>query len=463
MVKDLTHGSPLKCILAFAAPMFLGMLFQQVYNMVDTMIVGKFLGLEPLAGVGSTGSLYFLVIGSCTGICSGFAIPVAQAFGARDDQSVRRYVTNGIWLSVALSVILTTLTVCLCRRMLTLMNTPTEAFEYAYMYIVIIFAGIPTTFLYNLTSSIIRALGDSRTPLVFLTLSSVANIVLDLLFIMSFNMGVAGAALATVISQLMAGVGCTIYMMRKFEILKMRKGDWKMRGHEIKGLCAIGLPMGLQYSITAIGSVSVQTAVNSFGSIAVAGVTAAHKLYSIISCPQEALGATMATYAGQNIGAGKIERVKQGLIQACLVGIGASILTLIAVLLWNQPMLTLFLDAGETQALACARLFIIISTAGFPLLTLVCAVRFTIQGMGYSTFAMIAGVLEMIARCFVAFGLAQWFGFTGVCFSNVCAWIAADAFLVPAFIHCRKVVVRSPLYGGPRKWSENDGESAAAQ
>ena len=180
--------------------MFLGMLFQQVYNMVDTMIVGRFLGLEPLAGVGSTGSLYFLVIGSCTGICSGFAIPVAQSFGAQDDSSVRRFVTNSVWLSAALSVVLTTLTVCLCRNMLTLMNTPEEAFEYAYMYIVIIFAGIPTTFLYNVSSAIIRALGDSRTPLIFLIISSLLNIALDLVFILLCNMNVAGAALATVIS-----------------------------------------------------------------------------------------------------------------------------------------------------------------------------------------------------------------------------------------------------------------------
>lgn len=463
MVKNLTHGSPLKCIMSFAAPLFLGMLFQQVYNMVDTMIVGKFLGLEPLAGVGSTGSLYFLVIGSCTGICSGFAIPVAQAFGAQDDSAVRRFVTNSIWLSAALSVILTTLTVCLCRNMLTLMNTPEEAFEYAYMYIVIIFAGIPTTFLYNVSSAIIRALGDSRTPLIFLIISSLLNIVLDLLFIIVCGLNVAGAALATVISQLVAGVGCAIYMMRKFEILKMRPGDWKPRKPEMKNLCAVGLPMGLQYSITAIGSVSVQSAVNSFGSIAVAGVTAANKVYSIISCPQEALGATMATYAGQNIGAGKIERVNKGLIQGCIVGIGVSIATLICVLFWNQPMLTLFLDAGETEALSYARRFMIVTTSGFSLLTLVCAVRFTIQGMGYSKFAMIAGVLEMFARCFVAFGLSNWFGFPGVCFSNICAWIAADAFLVPAFIHCRKIVVNSPMYGGPRKWDENEGSATAQQ
>ena len=461
MVKNLTEGSPLKCILGFAAPLFLGLLFQQVYNMVDTMIVGRFLGLTPLAGVGATGSLYFLVIGSCSGICSGFAIPVSQAFGANDHTAVRRFVTNSIWLSIGFASVLTAITVWQCRNMLTLMNTPEEAFEYAYMYIVIIFAGIPTTFLYNISSSVIRALGDSRTPVAFLILSSLLNIGLDLLFIVTFNMNVAGASLATVISQLVAGVGCSIYMMRKFEILKMQPGDWKMRPSNMKNLCAVGLPMGLQYSITAIGSVAAQTAVNSFGSIAVAGVTAANKVYCILCCPMDAIGGTMATYAGQNIGAGKIERVNRGLKQASIVGICISVVLFFAALLFNKPMMMLFLDAGETEALSYASRFLLVTTAGFPLLTLVNSVRFTIQGMGYSTFAMIAGVLEMCARCFVAFCLSRWFGFSGVCFSNVCAWIAADSFLIPAFLHCRRVVVSSPIYGGPRVWKECDDKSTA--
>ncbi len=456
MVKSLTQGSPIKCIIGFAVPVFLGLLFQQVYNMVDTMIVGKFLGMMPLAGVGSTGSLYFLVIGACNGICSGFSIPVAQAFGAGDRESLRRYYTNGVWLSIAIAAVLTTLTVALCRDMLALMNTPPEAFEYAYMYIVIIFAGIPTTFLYNLSSSIVRALGDSRTPVIFLIMSSLMNIALDLVFILVCSMNVAGAALATVLSQLASGIGCWIYMVKKFDILRPQRGDWHIRNRAVKQLCAAGLPMGLQYSITAIGSVSVQSAVNSFGEIAVAGVTAAGKVNGILCCPQDAIGATMATYAGQNIGAGKLERVNRGLKQASILGMAISALTFAAALIWNQPMLTLFLDASETQALEHARRFMLISTAGFPLLTLVNSVRFTIQGMGYSTFAMLAGVLEMVARCFVAFVLARVFGFAGVCFSNVAAWLAADLFLIPAFFYCKKRVVSSPLYGGPRVWKQEE-------
>lgn len=459
MVKSLTEGSPIKCILGFALPVFLGMLFQQVYNMVDTMLVGQFLGLEPLAGVGSTGSLYFLVIGSCSGICGGFAIPVAQAFGARDSTSLRRYVTNGVWLSVAFAAVLTALTVSLCRGMLTLMNTPPEAFEYAYMYIVIIFAGIPVTFLYNLTSSIMRALGDSRTPVVFLMLSSVMNIALDLVFILWCGLGVSGAALATVLSQLVSGTCCLIFMARRFELLKMQPGDWQPRARALRTLCAAGLPMGLQYSITAIGSVSVQTAVNSFGGVAVAGVTASNKVTAILACPQDAIGSSMATYAGQNIGAGKLERVSRGLFHTCIVGIAIALLMYTAALLWHTPMTQMFLSADETEALEYARRFMLVTTAGFPILTLVNCVRFTIQGMGYSTFAMLAGVLEMAARCFVAFGLARWFGFSGVCFSNVCAWLAADLFLIPAFFYCKKRVVHSPLYGGPKN-SMPDGVQA---
>lgn len=456
MEKSLVKGSPLKCIISFAVPVLFGLLFQQLYNMVDTMIVGHFLGLNPLAGVGSTSSLYFLVIGSCTGICGGFAIPVSQMYGANSLDELRRYVANGIWLSVGLAAVLTTLTVSQCRNLLNLMNTPAQAYEYAYMYIVIIFAGIPTTFLYNISSSIIRALGDSRSPVVFLVISSIINIALDLLFILVLNMNVAGAALATVLSQLISGTICTVFMMRKFSVLRMTRDDWRPRITLMRRLCAAGLPMGLQYSITAIGSVSVQTAVNSFGEIAVAGVTAANKVYNILCCPQDALGATMATFAGQNIGAGRLDRVTKGLRAACITGFACSLLMLAVVLTSGRALAGIFLNANETQALDYAQQFMRVTASGLMLLTIVNCFRFTIQGMGYSTFAMLAGVLEMIARCFVAFGLARWFGFSGVCFSNICAWFAADCFLIPAFFSCRKRVSSMATFGVPRSWKRTD-------
>ena len=331
--KDMTVGSPMKLILGFAFPMFLGLLFQQFYSMVDTMIVGKLLGVNPLAGVGSTGSLNFMVIGFCTGVCNGFAIPVAQMFGAKKEEDLRRYVANCTWLAIAFSVILTGFVVIFCDAILHLLNTPEEIFSYAYDYILIIFWGIPFTFLYNILAGIIRSLGDARTPVIFLALSSILNVILDLAFIILFGMGVEGAAYATVLSQAVSGVICLIYMVKKFPILRISGQEWKIRPVYMKKLCAIGIPMGLQYSITAIGSLIIQAAVNGLGAAVVAGVTAAQKLYSFVACPIESLGGTMAPYSGQNAGAGKLERLGQGVRAASICGFIYSGVALVLVLL----------------------------------------------------------------------------------------------------------------------------------
>lgn len=444
-MKDLTVGTPFRCIMEFWFPVFLGTLFQQFYNMVDTMIVGKYLGLNQLAGVGVTGSLSFLVIGFCTGICSGFAIPVAQAFGAKNERDLRRYVTNSAWYCLAISVVLTVATVLLCRRMLVWMNTPEAAFEYAYWYIVIIFAGIPFTVLYNMVSGIFRSLGDSKSPVVFLIASSVLNIGLDLLFIPGMGMGVEGAAIATILAQAVSGIAGLLYMIRKFSILRMKKGDWIPSGAYLKTLTVVGLPMGLQYSITAIGSIVLQTAVNSFGEVAVAGVAAANKVYALIACPLEAMGNTMATYAGQNMGAKRLDRISRGLYQSTLACLVLSVVTFVLVVLFGNQLAMLFINGDELEALSYAYKYTLLSTAGFPLLTFVLTVRFTIQGMGFSAFAMTAGVLEMAARCVVALALPAQFGFTSVCLANACAWIAADIFLIPAFFYCRKRLERRAL------------------
>ena len=273
MTKDMTKGSPLRLILGFAFPMLLGMLFQQFYNLVDTMIVGKTLGVSALAGVGATSSINFMIIGFCMGICSGFAIPVAQQFGAGKYSELRKYVFNGYVCSAVFAVVMTILSVVFCAPILRLLNTPDDIFMHAYNYIVIIFAGIPTVFLYNIVSGIIRSLGDSKTPVYFLVLSSVINIALDFILILYVKMGVAGAGVATVVSQLIAGVGCTIYMYKKFDILKGTKQEKVISKKHISNLCFIGVPMGLQYSITAIGSTILQAAVNGLGSSYVAAMT----------------------------------------------------------------------------------------------------------------------------------------------------------------------------------------------
>ena len=442
MTKDMTKGSVLKLIISFAIPMFFGMLFQQFYSIVDTMIVGKLLGVVPLAGVGSTASLNFMVIGFCSGVCNGFAIPVAQMFGARNDSDLRRYVAVSTWLCIGFAVVLTTGVSLACKPILQLMHTPEEIFDYAYIYILIIFLGIPFTFLYNILAAIIRSLGDSKTPVVFLALSSVINIVLDLVFIIVFHMSVEGPALATVISQAVSGLVCLWYMKKKFPVLKLSRDDWRFRKRHAAILCKMGIPMGLQYSITAIGTLVIQAAVNSLGANVVAGVTAAQRINAFITCPVESLGQTMAPFAGQNAGAGQTDRIRKGLISASLCGFGASILLLVLVIFTGKNLALLFLDSAQTEIIDYAYRFLLFSSGGYCLLTLVNTVRFSIQGMGFSGLAVTAGIMEMGARTFAGLCLAKWLGFTGICMAHPLAWICADAFLIPAFIHCKRKLDR---------------------
>ncbi len=438
LTKDMTTGSPMKLILGFATPLLFGFLFQQFYSVVDTIIVGQFLGLEALAGVGSTGSVNFMIIGFCMGVCNGFAIPVAHKFGARDYSGMRQFIANSIWLSGIFSIVMTAAVVLLCRNILTWMNTPEDIFEYAFVYIVIIFWGIPASYLYNLLSGIIRSMGDSRTPLMFLLLSSVLNIGLDLLCILVFNMGIAGAAIATVVSQLISGVLCLFYMKKKFEILEISKEEWKVNYSHMKVLCGMGVPMGLQYSITAIGGVILQTSVNSLGSVAVASVTAAGRVSLFFSSPFDAMGSTMATYGGQNVGAKKLDRLGQGLRACSLLGIGYALVSFVVLFFFGNYFIALFVNDGGAEIMEGARQMLLTMSAFYIPLAFVNIIRFMIQGMGFSAFAVLAGVCEMVARALAGLLLVPWLGYTGACLASPLAWIFADAFLIPAYVHVRR-------------------------
>ena len=438
MVKDMTNGSPSRHILGFAVPMLFGMLFQQFYNLVDTIIVGKTLGVEALAGVGATGSINFMIIGFCMGVCNGFVIPVAQCFGAKKPADLRKYVFNGYICSIVFAIVLTLASVIFCRRILIIMNTPADIIDHAYNYIVVIFIGIPTVFLYNMVSGVIRSLGDSKTPVVFLVLSSIINVLLDFFLILVCKMGVAGAGWATVTSQLISGLTCLIYMYKKYDILKGDKSERVLDRRFITNLCMNGVPMGLQYSITAIGSTILQAAVNTLGSTYVAAMTAGSKMFNFTCCPFDALGSTMATYAGQNVGAAKIKRLGQGVRSAMIIGSVYSVLSLIALYFTTDYIALLFVNASETTIIALTRQFILASACFYIPLTGVNVVRFCIQGMGFSVFAISAGILEMIGRAFAAIILIPSIGFMGACLASPIAWIAADAFLFPAFIHCAK-------------------------
>ncbi len=453
-VKDLTTGSPMKLILGFMLPLLLGMLFQQFYNMVDTAIVGQFLGINALAGVGSTGSINFLVLGFVQGVCIGFAIPVAQQFGAKDLSAMRKYIGNTIWLATGFAVVLTAATCILCTNILHWMNTPDDVFSEAYDYIFVIFLGIPVTFLYNILSGIIRSVGDSKTPLYFLIISSLLNVGLDVFMIVVLKMGVSGAAWATVISQLVSGLLCLVYMIRRFDILHLNKEELQPDRYYMARLCGVGIPMGLQYSITAIGSILIQTAVNGLGSTYVAAVTAGSKVSQLLCCPFDAMGSTMATFGGQNIGAGKIERVKKGLGACSILGAGYAVIGLGIILLVGRNISMLFINdtngGSVEEILALSQQFLRINGAFYIPLAFVNIVRFLIQGMGFSKIAIFAGVFEMVARGFVALCLVPMFGFNAVCFANPAAWIFADCFLIPLFFHCYQKM-RFEFCGSPQE------------
>lgn len=439
--KDMTTGSSMKLILGFAVPLLMGMLFQQVYSLVDTIIVGRFLGVNALAAVGATGSINFLIIGFCLGLCNGFALPVAQRFGAKDYDGLRKYVGNSAVLSVIIGGTITVLTVVFCRNILQIMDTPADIIDLSYNYIVVIFAGIPATLLYNILSSHLRSLGDSVTPVAFLILSACLNIGLDLLFIVTFHWGVFGASFATVLSQLVSGVLCLVFIIIRFDILHLKRDDWRLDPAYVRNLLVMGLPMGFQYSITAIGSVILQAAVNSLGSIAVASMTAAGKISMFVVCPFDALGSTMATYGGQNVGAGKLERLAKGLRSAVILGAIYSAVIFVVVYFFGENMIQIFLSPTEENAatvLVWAKEFLVINAAFYFPLALVNIVRFLIQGMGFSGFAVFAGVFEMVARTIVGLFLVPVFGFVAACFASPLAWIFADAFLIPAFFFCRK-------------------------
>ena len=436
--KDMTSGSTMKLILGFALPLLMGMLFQQVYSLVDTIIVGRFLGVSALAAVGATGSINFLIVGFCQGICNGFALPVAQRFGAKDYDGLRKYVGNSAVLSIIFGGAITLITVIACRPILELMQTPADIIDLSYHYIVVIFAGIPAIMLYNILSAYLRSLGDSITPVIFLVLSAGLNIGLDLLFIVTFHWGVFGAAFATVLSQAVSGILCLILIIKKFDLLHLKREDWKLDWGYSRYLLIMGLPMGLQYSITAIGSVILQASVNTLGSTAVASMTAGSRISMFVVCPFDALGSTMATFGGQNVGAGRLDRLGRGLRSAVILGAIYSALILVVLIFFGRNLILLFVSAKEAAVIAQAKQFLVTNAAFYLMLALVNIVRFLIQGMGFSGFAVFAGVFEMVARTLVGLVFVPIFGFTAACSANPLAWIFADCFLIPAFFHCRK-------------------------
>ncbi len=433
--KEMTSGSSLPLILNFTFPLLLGNILQQTYSLVDAAIVGKFLGIDALASVGASTSVVFLILGFCNGCCGGFSIPVAQKFGAHDYVTMRRYVSVSLKLAGIMSVAIALVTSLLCAFILRSMQTPDNIFEGAYQYLLITFIGVPCTFFYNLLSSIIRALGDSKTPFWFLLFAAVLNILLDLFCILVLKWGVAGAAIATVFSQGVSAVLCYLYMYRKFDILKTQPADRRFRTELARQLLGIGVPMGLQFSITAIGSIMLQSANNALGTACVAAFTAAMRIKMFVMCPLDSLGMAMATYSGQNYGAGKPDRILSGVKSAALMMILYSLAAAIVIWTGAEKFALIFISPNETEIIADTALFLHINVSFFTLLGLLSILRYTIQGAGYTKFAMFSGVSEMVARVLVSVIAVPMWGFWGVCFGDPTAWLFANLFLVPAFIY----------------------------
>lgn len=438
--KDLTTGNVTKQLLGFAAPVLLGQLLQQLYNIVDTAIVGKALGVEPLAAVGATGSIMFMIIGMCNGMCSGCAIPVAQRFGAKDEAGVRKSVAGCLWVGIIMAIILTSLTSILCRNILVWMDTPENIIDYAYSYLIVILLGIPATILYNMLAGIMRALGDSKTPLNMLMLSTGLNLLLDLLFILVLGLGISGASLATVISQLISGLLCLRVVKKKYEILHMTREEMKYDGEEVKRLVGVGFPMGLQFSVTAIGSILLQTSVNGLGSDCVASMVSGGKLNMFFMAPFDALGAALATFTGQNLGAGKLDRIKESVKKSMAIGMVYAVLIFTISFFFSGKLALVFVDASETAIIHNIRYVMLINQSFYWFLLAVDVYRFVIQGLGYSNLAIISGFLEMVARAFMGVFIVPKLGFVFACMASPLAWVMAVSFLIPTYYKLMKKV-----------------------
>ncbi len=433
MTKDMTVGSPLRLIFGFSIPLIFGNIFQQLYNMADSVIVGRIIGLNALTAVGASSAIIFLIVGFTIGTCSGLGIPIALQFGARDYKRMRMFVYNSAYLAVVLAVVITAVTSFLCDDLLRVMKTPDEIFEDAYKYMLVICLGIPFTFLYNTCSAIIRALGDSRTPFYFLLLSTIVNIVLDLFFILVLHTGVEGAALATILAQGLSGVICFWYMKKRYEILQGAPEERRMDKTCIRTLLFNSVPMGLQSSVTAIGSIMLQSAVNMLDAVYVSAYAAVMKVNQLTMCPYEAVATACATMGGQNLGAGKIDRIKKGLYSGIGICLIYSILIGIVLVTSGSVISWLFIDRSETAVLAAVQQYFGYAGFFFWLLAILNCTRMTIQGLGCSGIAIFAGCAELLARAAMSLFVIPVFGYTAVCFTNPLAWLAAVLVVVPVF------------------------------
>ena len=438
MEKDMTAGTPGKIIFNFTMPIFIGNIFQQFYNMADTVIVGKFVGNAALAAVGACGTLVFLIIGFLQGVTAGFTVVTAQHFGAGNMKAMKKSVASGAVLTGIVTVILTLLSMISMAKVLHLMNTPSDMYGEAYGYIMVICGGIVAQALYNYLASVLRALGDSKRPLYFLVIAALLNIVLDLVLIIVFHLGAAGAAYATVIAQGVSALLCLVYIIKKVPILKLDRWDFKLDGHLVRQQLAIGFPMALQYSITAIGAMMVQAALNVLGSVHVAAFTAANKIEQVATQVYVALGTTMATYCAQNMGAGKYTRIRKGFKSATLIGFIYAVVTGVIIFFVGKYMTIFFVSENVNQIMEYVDIYLRCVSVSFLPLVIVNLYRNGIQGMGYGLLPMTAGIAELVGRSGASLIASHFGSYMGICLASPAAWVLAGTLLLIMYFEIMK-------------------------
>ena len=423
--KDMTAGEPFSLIIFYSIPLLLGNIFQQMYNMVDTIIVGRLLGTALLAAVGNTGPMNFLVLGFAYGVTSGFAVITAQRFGAHDEKGLRWSVAMNIMLNVAIGVVITVLSCALTMPILRVINTPQEIIGESFTYIFIIYLGLGAMILYNASACILRAVGDSRSPLVFLIFSSLLNIVLDLVLIIFGKMGVAGAALATVISQAAAGIGSAVWIWVRYPFLRVSRKDFVWDTYFAVQHLKIGLNMAFQFSITAIGVIVLQGALNVFGAVKIAAFTAAQKVEQLVTVAAQTIGVTMANYGGQNWGANRIDRIKEGTSKSVVISLTFSVIALLMAWLLSDQLAGMFISGSQPEVLDGARTYLRICGTFFPVLFLLFIYRNVLQSIGMGFWPLMGGVFELVARIVGAAMFPHFFGYAGICLAEPAAWLLA--------------------------------------
>lgn len=435
MVKDMTKGSPIKLLLSFSMPMLIGNIFQQFYNMVDTIVIGRYEGANSLAAVGSVGSLTFLLLSFVMGFTTGASIIVSQYFGAKDEKMMRKAVMMGTYIGFMTTILFMALGLIFIDSILHALNLPLEIYAGAKIYMQIILCGMFATTAYNICASVLRALGDSKTPLLFLIMASLLNVVLDLLFVIILKWSVAGVAIATVLSQLISAIMCIAYIIKKYECLRMSKEDMKLDKELLVKVVKFGIPMSVQNSVNALGMIIIQSTINSFGTLVIAAYTAATKIDQIAYQPLMSLGMGIATYTGQNIGANKINRVREGVNKAVKMAVLFYIGIFATVNLLANVLLQIFISAENVEIIRIGREYLLIISFFYLFFGYMNMFMNVLRGMGNSFIPMIAGFLEFGGRLVVAFVIAKIFGYIGVWFASPTAWILACALVIPSYFY----------------------------